>query len=416
MQRLKSQKAGVSKKKKKYILHYGDFAIRENEKLYSNQALKGWILEKRGVSFSRFVKENPQKLEYHIDLIDVEKTGTQDNIKKGQQISQKQFEGNNKIHEEAGWHFVTRSSYVCVYSSLSNQVKDFQEELSQQSNIYQRLLRKQLGSLLRGVLIFLVYTIMLLINIRSMSFGYRAVIPSLKLIFIEHTATMLLVVLFIFHLFFQDLYGSYRMFLLIHTQKYKKSNNIKSEQHHSSYEVLSIIRVIKVIIFSIFIVLAITENIRATKYDMPFVSDGPYMTLEDIGIIGERIEVPISKNNKSSVEINYSVLTTCWNTREYIISHSRHYWIYQSIYELKNESLVPKLISMLIESKKMDSRELITPIISEEFDYACRIGDGLHFIVAKDNRVHYINLLGDLSNEQYEIRTRLLALALKNFR
>ena len=40
--------------KRRYRRHYDDYAIGENEKLYSDMAARGWFLEKRGSYFSRF--------------------------------------------------------------------------------------------------------------------------------------------------------------------------------------------------------------------------------------------------------------------------------------------------------------------------------------------------------------------------
>jgi hypothetical protein len=47
---------------RKYRLHYGDYAVGENEKLYGDMAAKGWRLLRRGVWFSRFERAEPQNL------------------------------------------------------------------------------------------------------------------------------------------------------------------------------------------------------------------------------------------------------------------------------------------------------------------------------------------------------------------
>ena len=41
-------------RKRKYRLHYGDYAPEENERLYMDMSKKGWRLAKRGIFFSRF--------------------------------------------------------------------------------------------------------------------------------------------------------------------------------------------------------------------------------------------------------------------------------------------------------------------------------------------------------------------------
>lgn len=416
---MKSHKGRECKKKKKYFLHFRDYAIRENERLYSDLALKGWMLEKRGLFFSRFVKAKPQSLDYHIELFIVVNNDEFDNIKKGLKISQKQFEEKNIMYEEDGWHFVTRSGYVCIYSSLSNANKEFKVELNDQFKIYKKLMRKHLISLLPGLLFITFLFTLPLLSAGNLNKDYHSIFSVLQLLLIEQTATVLFGVSILSFMFFYDLQGAYSMFLLCRAQKHKKSNTIESEQYDISHRVDSIISVIIVITLSILIIFTIVEKIRAKKYNMPFLSDGPYVTLEDIGINGERNKLPIS-NNTSTVEINYSILTTYWDTCEYIASHSRNYWFYQKIYELKSESLVLNLINLLIERENLDTQVdtqvYVSPIELEDFDYTYRIGDGLYFIVAKDNRVHYIKMLGYASSEQEEIETKLFVALSKNFR
>ena len=37
-----------------YAIHYGDYAVGENEALYARMARRGWQLKKRGVIFENF--------------------------------------------------------------------------------------------------------------------------------------------------------------------------------------------------------------------------------------------------------------------------------------------------------------------------------------------------------------------------
>lgn len=57
--------------KKTYRRHWGNYALGENEKLYTDMAHKGWMLEKRGVYLSRFGRsdrQKTQKMRYRIEL------------------------------------------------------------------------------------------------------------------------------------------------------------------------------------------------------------------------------------------------------------------------------------------------------------------------------------------------------------
>ena len=55
--------------KTKYILHYGDYAVAENERLYTEMAAQGWHLVKRGQRLSRFEKGTPTREQYRIELL-----------------------------------------------------------------------------------------------------------------------------------------------------------------------------------------------------------------------------------------------------------------------------------------------------------------------------------------------------------
>ena len=54
--------------KRRYRRHFDDYAIGENEKLYSDMAARGWFLEKRGSYFSRFGSGKPADMRYRIEV------------------------------------------------------------------------------------------------------------------------------------------------------------------------------------------------------------------------------------------------------------------------------------------------------------------------------------------------------------
>ena len=43
--------------KRTYRIHPADYAIGDSERLYERMAAKGWVLEKRGITLSRFRRE-----------------------------------------------------------------------------------------------------------------------------------------------------------------------------------------------------------------------------------------------------------------------------------------------------------------------------------------------------------------------
>ena len=86
----------------KYKVHYFHFLIGENEWFYEDMAKKGWLLEKRGVWFSRFKKNESSEILYRIELAG----------KKGK-LPEEQVD----LYEECGWKLVTRIKRIYVFSA-----------------------------------------------------------------------------------------------------------------------------------------------------------------------------------------------------------------------------------------------------------------------------------------------------------
>ena len=53
---------------RRYRLHFDNYAIGENEKLYSDMATQGWFLEKRGAYLSRFRRGESAEMRYRIEV------------------------------------------------------------------------------------------------------------------------------------------------------------------------------------------------------------------------------------------------------------------------------------------------------------------------------------------------------------
>jgi len=76
--------------------------IGENEWFYEDMANKGWLLEKRGIWFSRFKKNESSEILYRIELAG----------KKGK-LPEEQVD----LYEECGWKLVTRIRRIYVFSA-----------------------------------------------------------------------------------------------------------------------------------------------------------------------------------------------------------------------------------------------------------------------------------------------------------
>lgn len=75
--------------------------IGEHECWFSDMAAKGFHLQKMGLYFAKFVKADPKKMKYRIDV----------------SINKKISEEQIKMYEESGWDHVTSYNYFHVFSS-----------------------------------------------------------------------------------------------------------------------------------------------------------------------------------------------------------------------------------------------------------------------------------------------------------
>jgi len=85
-----------------YKLRPSDYwRIGEHENWFADMAEKGFHLKKMGVQFAQFVKEEPKKMRYRIDVCIKKKINTE-------QI---------QMYGESGWDYVTSYQYFHVFSS-----------------------------------------------------------------------------------------------------------------------------------------------------------------------------------------------------------------------------------------------------------------------------------------------------------
>ena len=116
--------------KRRYTFHPQDYAVGENEKYYADMAQRGWILEKRGATFSRFRRSEPQKLKYRIEL------SSPAYFDDDQQLPDEQV----ALYEESGWKYVTSAGLVHIFCAPENSsVPEFYNDPRQQAVSYTHL-------------------------------------------------------------------------------------------------------------------------------------------------------------------------------------------------------------------------------------------------------------------------------------
>ena len=116
---------------RRYRRHYDDYAIGENEKLYSDMAARGWLLEKRGSYFSRFVRGEPADMRYRIEVSAprfLEETALPE-----EQVA---------VYEDCGWEYVTSCGLIHVFASpAGSDAPEFYADPAQQAATLKALRR-----------------------------------------------------------------------------------------------------------------------------------------------------------------------------------------------------------------------------------------------------------------------------------
>ena len=143
---------------------------------------------------------------------------------------------------------------------------------------------------------------------------------------------------------------------------------------------------------------------------MPFESDGPYLTLNMLGIKGERGKS--LQGNPSSVEKEQSLVAKQWHTFECVSESNTEYWMYQDIYSFKTQQQATDFLTTLMYTATFaDSPSDFTKTEAENLDEAyasdlellCRKGNTVYSItyadISPDNR--YVSLIWKAIAEKY---------------
>lgn len=143
---------GDGKGKKRYCLHYHEFALIQNESLYEKMAREGWVFEQRGLFFSRFSYAQPADVAYRMEFNEIASPKRTEWEYYSWEISQKQYEEKINERKEDGWQHVCRSGRCDIYCSREKEAQ-FSYDSFLENKMFFRLLRKSLLEYLYPILI-----------------------------------------------------------------------------------------------------------------------------------------------------------------------------------------------------------------------------------------------------------------------
>ena len=364
---------------KKYVFTWGS-AVGGYE-----ACMKGWP-GKVGFSrssgfYSRFYKAEPRNLQYRMELSNPK---LHDNGETQEKLI--------SLFNERGWTHVSGKGERNVFSAPEgSEAPDVYAEPEQRKAAL-RILRNDCGSL--WFLLFLAVFPLVVALIRSDSGfagAFRQLIYTWLHIYYERTAFLLLLIMLVIY---YELYSIRALFIC---KKFKKQGYLDRAPSKWSLPYKAA-RALALLLCLVFLALSVAQWALNQKYEMPLDTDEPYLLLKDLGWEGERSTV-FDSGPRAPLK---STARFCSRAGTHTSASSRtaKYWMYQSIYELKNPR---RRRDMLRFSNAPDylQRDRYWPVQAEGFDLAYR--NGMYYLAVKDNyvcQIAYYETGSDADNQR----------------
>lgn len=365
--------------KVKYLLHSDDYAIGENEKLYADQAAKGWLLEKRGSWFSKFRRGEPQRLRYRIEL-------SARNIR--------QDEGNLPeeqiaLYEECGWRFVTCRGRVHVFSAPEfSGAPEFYSTPEQQADMLNGLRREYwsawavTAAILGLLLLFMWWK-------GNGDNGMARLWTEVKMDWVAYTGSVLCRVSPLVLTTYQLVYGTVRTAALYRRLKRGEPLDHAPQKRYLVHKAVTAVLAACVIASLVLISL---QLISFRSYDMPARSDGPYLVLAELGVSGERIDND-QFDTHCTVETDRSLVARMWYTREYVSTGDGKISLHQNVYQMNSPRAALRYVTSISEYIVLTRRAYgFTEIEAPGLDAVYKADGEDDYVVVKGKLIYYINI------------------------
>lgn len=364
-----------------YRIHPGEYAIGENEKLYTDQAAKGWLLEKRGAYMSKFRKGAPARLRYRIEL-----TASPPAFAMEEDLALP--EAQVALYEDCGWTLAARRGLVHVFCAPEDSpAPEFYSEPEQQACTLKALRRSYRLSM---ILVALMLAVM--VGAACLAGGSPAQTAldfgadfGMKLI--RSTAWSLFYPLWLGWLIYQLFYGGVRTWLLYRRLKQGRPLDHAPRTRHWVHRLVTAFFAAGV---GLSLVLTVVQLAGVKSYEMPPEADGPYVTLAELGITGERTEGYYGDG--STVETMCSLAAQMWRTSEFAAAGGNTVHLNQNVYRFSNPALAQAAVPCVMGSAIFGSPESFVPAQAPGLDGAwC---SGLEYVAVKDEWVVDLVLIG----------------------
>lgn len=386
----------MSSMKYKTKLHPGNYALGENEKFYSDMAASGWSLVSRKGLRSRFVQSEPCRMRYRIEVAEPTVSGPSGNAIPQEQIA---------VYEDCGWEYVTSSGQLHVFRAPEgSDAPEFYDDPRQQAETLKGLRR----SLIKGFAVTAVCMVLLIPTVIMTMVRGSGVWGPLRMQLLAAPGIAG------FWLFFLLSGLAVSVMDLVQVSKtYDRLKNGIPLDHSPKGKGLLYKYLGRglMAVSTICLILAFVQLASMKRGDLPEGSDGAYIVISDMGIEGERTQM---LGNSSHRENTRSVLSECWNTREYVKTQDGvTISLYQTVYRLSGglhpENWVETVASSQSFTRKPD---LYTAVEIDGLDAAWVAENGIEAIAVKGQFIARIQYL-DEGHSVRDLADVLNALAMR---
>ena len=385
---------------RRYRRHYDDYAIGENEKLYSDMAARGWLLEKRGSYFSRFVRGEPADMRYRIEVSAprfLEETALPE-----EQVA---------VYEDCGWEYVTSCGLIHVFASpAGSDAPEFYADPAQQAATLKALRRNYVWA-------WVPVTLMLLFNFTmaaAMSGGAGKLLSKwgaeCRLGWVAATALFLFAGALVVWAFYMFVHAAWRMGRLYRRMKKGIPLDHSPRGRMLPHRIVSGVLLGFVAVFGL---LTFWQWVSRDTRDLPEAADGPYVLLSDLGIEGERSAL-FYDDRTSKITLERSLLATHYDVFECVVQGDDgegEAWMYQDVYRLSprvdREMFVRSLMEDSTFARSLESYREVTV---EGLEGAW-VSGGLECIAVKGDLAAYVTVLGSGRETEETLERALQALA-----
>ena len=319
-----------------YKFNYDDYyLIGENEWFYEEMAKKGWILKKRGIFLSKFIRSEPCEMSYRVEL-----AGKSGKLPKAQIA----------LYEDCGWEMVTRMGDMYIFGALKDSgAPEFYGSTMERTVPYKHLISSTWKSILINIVNMLIFFVLPFINVFRRGGGIGAILGNMGAYYtvdlVKSTALTLALFLgygFILIVMPIRLYKAVKLF-----RSFKNGEEIKrpKKKNLGKNIVMNGVPLLAVVFF----LLSIVQFFNKSKYELSDGNHYPIISLAELNIEGE--STPVAEGEYSFIDDRIverrALLSTFWELTESKMTDDGEVSLHQTVYYVKNKNLVKPFVEAL---------------------------------------------------------------------